>query len=197
MPTQPRRERDRAERHSLILRAARELAETEGWDAVTTRRLAERIEYSQPVLYTHFANKGAIMDAVALEGFGELAAVLERAPAGLAAPADRLFAAARAYLDYAGANPALYEAMFSLGTSLSFGTEESPAELKRAFGAFLAVAAPLAGGAGAETFVEVVWSALHGQVLLARGGRLRPGLERERLAVLIGGLLAGGAPLPD
>ncbi|MGW2850386.1 TetR family transcriptional regulator, partial [Streptomyces sp. NPDC001274] len=27
--------------------SARELAEQQGWDAVTTRRLAERIEYSQ------------------------------------------------------------------------------------------------------------------------------------------------------
>jgi DNA-binding transcriptional regulator YbjK len=35
-----RRERERALRHQLIITAARELAETEGWEAVTTRRLA-------------------------------------------------------------------------------------------------------------------------------------------------------------
>lgn len=45
-----RRERERAERRQAIVTAARELAEAEGWEAVTTRRLSDRIEYSQPVL---------------------------------------------------------------------------------------------------------------------------------------------------
>jgi hypothetical protein len=40
--TSARRERQRAERHQLIIDTARELAEASGWDAVTTRRLAER-----------------------------------------------------------------------------------------------------------------------------------------------------------
>jgi AcrR family transcriptional regulator len=71
--THERRERERAHRHRLIVTAARELAEAEGWEAVTTRRLAERVEYSQPVLYSHFRNRGAIIAAVAIEGFAELA----------------------------------------------------------------------------------------------------------------------------
>ena len=56
MTAAERRERQRAERHQLIITAARELAEAEGWEAVTTRKLADRVEYSQPVLYGHFAN---------------------------------------------------------------------------------------------------------------------------------------------
>ncbi|HWN35157.1 MAG TPA: helix-turn-helix domain-containing protein, partial [Pseudonocardia sp.] len=69
MPVQQRRERQRAERHRLILDTARRIAESEGWDAVTTRRLADAIEYSQPVLYSHFAGKDEIVAAVALDGF--------------------------------------------------------------------------------------------------------------------------------
>lgn len=79
MSIQARRERERAERERLIVRAARELAEAEGWEAVTTRRLAERVEYSQPVLYSHFKGKDAIMAAVAMEGFADLAAELRTA----------------------------------------------------------------------------------------------------------------------
>src|SRR3954454_20489883 len=101
-----RRERERAQRHQLIITAARELAEAEGWEAVTTRRLAERVEYSQPVLYSHFKSKDAIMAAVALEGFADLAAALEAAPAGVAGgPRPALAAVARAYLDFAEARP--------------------------------------------------------------------------------------------
>lgn len=44
------RERERAEREQLIVTAVRELAENEGWNAVTTRRPAAEIEYSRPVL---------------------------------------------------------------------------------------------------------------------------------------------------
>ena len=46
MTRQERRERERAQRRQVIVNAARELAESEGWEAVTTRRLADRIEYS-------------------------------------------------------------------------------------------------------------------------------------------------------
>lgn len=81
MPAQQRKERERARRHQLIITTARTLAETEGWEAVTTRRLADEIEYSQPVLYSHFAGKDAIVAAVALEGFADLAARLREAGA--------------------------------------------------------------------------------------------------------------------
>ena len=52
-----RKGKERAERESRIVAAARVIAEREGWDAVTIRRLAEEIEYSQPVLYSHFENR--------------------------------------------------------------------------------------------------------------------------------------------
>ena len=69
MTVAERRQRDRAHRRQAIITAARQMAEAEGWDAVTTRRLADQIEYSQPVLYSHFPGKGSIIDAVAVEGF--------------------------------------------------------------------------------------------------------------------------------
>ncbi len=82
MPVQERKQRERAERERLIVATARELAEQQGWEAVTTRRLAERIEYSQPVLYSHFRGKREIIGAVALQGAEELAAELRDAGAG-------------------------------------------------------------------------------------------------------------------
>src|SRR5437763_11158966 len=105
MPIRERRERDRARRQQLIVTAARELAETEGWDAVTTRRLAERVEYSQPVLYSHFTGKADIVRAVALEGFGELAAGLRSARTAPRSPAAALRGLAAAYLRFAQSHP--------------------------------------------------------------------------------------------
>src|SRR5687768_8899095 len=114
-----RRERERAQRHQLIITAARELAETEGWEAVTTRRLADRVEYSQPVLYSHFNGKDAIVSAVALDGFSELAAQLHQVRLAAPGPGQALRAVCRGYLEFATQRPALYQAMFVLPTDLT------------------------------------------------------------------------------
>src|ERR1700755_970242 len=100
MSVQERKERERSDRERLIVATARELAEHQGWDAVTTRRLAERIEYSQPVLYSHFRGKREIIGAVALDGAAEMAAALRTATAAAAGPRTRVTAPARAYLGF-------------------------------------------------------------------------------------------------
>src|SRR5690349_21655469 len=107
MSIQSRRERERAERERLIVGAARELAEAEGWEAVTTRRLADRVEYSQPVLYSHFKGKDAIMAAVAVDGFADLAGQMRAARAAAADPRQALADVATAYVAFADQRPAL------------------------------------------------------------------------------------------
>jgi len=176
-----RRERERALRHQLIVTAARELAEAEGWEAVTTRRLAERVEYSQPVLYSHFDGKSAILGAVALDGFGELTAELRRARE--AAPDGALRAVSRAYLDFATERPALYQAMFVLPTDLKFASADTPPPLRAAFDEF--VGCFREDNERRELFAEVVWSALHGLAVLAESGRIPPAGQDERLDFLV------------
>lgn len=170
----------------MIIGAARRLAETEGWQAVTTRRLAEVIEYSQPVLYTHFANKEAIVDAVALQGFEELSIALRNARLRADDPVAALHALARAYLDFAHREPALYTAMFELATDLPFGQPQSPRALYDTFAELLTVVMDVVPDEDAETCAEALWSALHGMVSLARHGRLRPDKEDERVRLLLG-----------
>ena len=131
MTSQERRERERAQRRQVIVNAARELAEAEGWESVTTRRLADCIEYSQPVLYGHFEGKVAIVSAVALEGFGELSATLRNARKTAGWPDAEPRAVASAYMEFARANPALYQAMFTLTVDLTFA---HPARLPVACG---------------------------------------------------------------
>ena len=127
MSIRERRDRDRARRRQLIVTAARELAETEGWEGVTVRRLAERVEYSQPVLYSHFKDKADIVRAVALEGFGELAAELDSARTAAGSPAAALRGLAAAYLRFAQTRPAVYDAMFVMPTDIRFAMPDTPA----------------------------------------------------------------------
>ncbi|GAA3217924.1 TetR/AcrR family transcriptional regulator [Streptomyces thermocoprophilus] len=192
MSIQARKERERAERERLIVSAARELAEAEGWDAVTTRRLAAEIEYSQPVLYSHFKGKTAIMAAVAVEGCAELVGELRRARTAAEGTRARLAAVGEAYTAFARRRPALYDAMFTHLVDLPWATPEAPAPLREAFGELLAAVEPTAAeGEDTGLLTETFWAGLHGLVTLMRSGRLPEAGHERRLALLIGHFTAG------
>ncbi|MGH3094739.1 MAG: TetR/AcrR family transcriptional regulator [Streptosporangiales bacterium] len=185
MSIHTRRERERAERERLIVTTAREMAEAEGWDAVTTRRLAEQIEYSQPVLYSHFAGKDAIMTAVAVDGFTDLAAELHTARTSAADPRKALAAVAAAYAAFADHRPAVYDAMFTYPNDLPFASPDAPTALHAAFDELRQTLRPLAGDDDLDTLAETLWSGLHGLLTLLRGGRVRPQQHERRLTLLI------------
>ncbi|MEV4431277.1 TetR/AcrR family transcriptional regulator [Streptomyces sp. NPDC053792] len=186
MSVQERKERERADRERLIVATARELAEQQGWDAVTTRRLAERIEYSQPVLYSHFRGKREIIGAVALQGAAEMAAAVRASAARANSPRERVAALARGYLDFAARNPAVYDAMFQLDGGLAFAQEDTPEPLKDAFAALLESLGEVAGdGVHPGMFTEVFWASLHGLATLTRAGRLPPEDTERRTELLV------------
>jgi AcrR family transcriptional regulator len=168
-----------AERRQQILDAARAVADADGWAAVTSRRLADAIGYTQPVLYQHFpGGKTEIMRTVALAGFAELAEAT-RAAMGRKTGARAAAAVAGAYLDFAAAHPSLYEAMFQLPIDARFAQDDAEAELRSGFNA---LAAALDDSDGTAT--EVFWSALHGMSLLERAGRMRLEHRPNRVAEL-------------
>lgn len=186
MSVQERKQRERADRERLILATARELAEQQGWDAVTTRRLAERIEYSQPVLYSHFRGKREIIGAVALEGASEMAVAMRSATAAASTPRERVAALARAYLDFAERNPAVYDALFQLDGGTAYAQEDTPEQLKDAFAALMETLGEVAGdGVAPELFTEVFWASLHGVATLTRSRRLLPEDAERRIELLV------------
>ena len=163
----PRPAPDLAARRDRVVVDARRIAEAEGWDAVTVRRLATELGVTQPVLYTAFGRRQDIVDAVALRGFAELAAVL-----GAGDPAD-------AYLDFARTHPATYEAMFLMPTGLRFAAADTPAPMRTAFATL-----GRALGLTDDIRTEIAWSLLHGVASLDRAGRLSAGAHARRVAEL-------------
>ena len=186
-----RRIRDRAVRENRITAAARQIAAREGWAAVTIRRLADEIEYSQPVLYSHFANRDAIVAAVALEGFRDIAVEIRCAALEDGDRANAPRNVALAYLDFARENPALYEAMFSMPTGLQFSVGNIEPELREAFAALAAVVTLRAGDV--DIITETFWAALHGLAELERSGRIAHDLGDQRVAHVVDGLLPHGS----
>ena len=184
MAIEERRARDRAAQRRLIITAARKLAEAEGWDAVTTRRLSAEIEYSQPVLYKHFPGMDAIAQAVAIDGFSELTDAIREARAGAETSEDEFRRMAHAYIDFARDNPALYDAMFTRATTLHFASDDTPPQLSMGFASLRGAVEAISDQADVDTTTEVVWAALHGLATLSRSGRLRPDHEFERIELL-------------
>jgi AcrR family transcriptional regulator len=188
-----RKGRERAEREHRIVAAARVIAEREGWDAVTIRRLAEEIEYSQPVLYSHFENRDAIVTAVAVEGFRDITAALRKAASG-STGRNALKNVAMAYLAFALSRPALYEAMFVLPTNLRFAEAGTRPELQAGFEALAAVVTPFCVDAALVT--ETFWAAHHGLAELERSGRVRPKARDERIALVVRAIVVSKNSLP-
>lgn len=147
---------------------------------MTVRRLSEEISYSQPVLYSHFENRQSIVAAVAIEGFHELGTALEKARAKRGTSIEMV---ASAYLHFAHASPAVYEAMFSLGVNFPFGDPATPPELQAAFSQLRELFSEQS--TRSEALAEVFWASLHGIAELTRTKRFPPRRQKERLRALV------------
>ncbi len=79
-----RRAREKSETRDKILDAARELFITHGYEGVSMRKVAEKIEYSPTAIYVHFADKEDLFHQLCQEDFARLAEVFQSA----AAPSD-------------------------------------------------------------------------------------------------------------
>ncbi|MVO90317.1 TetR family transcriptional regulator [Streptomyces sp. p1417] len=160
-----KREEVRRRTFAEILEAAARMAEAEGWQAVTVRRIAADIGYSAPVIYQHFPNKEAVLRTLLEQANGELAQRMRAAVAG--APASRgPHLAAVAYLEFARSRPGLYQLVSGApGTAVDATTRRAAAGDVIAFTRQL-IGAWAAGTAAESVDIEdacdLLWGTLHG-----------------------------------
>src|SRR5260221_881954 len=164
-------------------RGWRKVQKPGGGRVVTPPRLAGLFSYSQRILYSHFKGKADIMAAVATRGFEELATRLRMETANVTGAPDVLRNVCAAYLDFARSRPVIYEAMFVLPTKIKFATEETPTALRAAFAELVTALGP--DRQKPEFLAEVLWSALHGMVVLVQSERIPATGAEVRLNVLV------------
>ena len=157
--------------------AGRRLLEQEGPEALTMRRLAERLGIRAPSLYKHLPDKAALEAAIIATGFEEAAAAFEAAVDGAAEGGGQgahggaggtategtgtgtggaLPALAAAYRRFALAHPHLYRLM----TNGPLPREHLPPGLEDR------TAAPVLRAAGSQARARAVWAFAHGMVML-------------------------------
>ena len=204
MGTAERRERERLEIRRRILDVARELFVTEGYDAVTMRKIADRIEYSATAIYFHFKDKDTLLRELCIEDFLALATTFARL-ASVKDPIERLKKLGRAYVKFAVEHPQHYRLMFM--TEHPHGPDEVALENKgipeRDAYCFvrMTVAEAIASGRLVDSardpdlVAQMVWGAVHGIVALRITMAKDPWIEWRSLekttAFAIDTLLAG------
>ena len=106
-----RRERERTELREKILDAARELFLTHGYEGVSMRKVAEKIEYSPTAIYVYFTDKEDLFHELCHEDFAKLAEVFQQ-DAKILNPLDRLKQIGRTYAEFGRRYPNHYKLMF-------------------------------------------------------------------------------------
>lgn len=111
MGTSERRQKEKKEMRGLILETAMKLFLKEGFEKVTIRRIAEKIDYSPATIYLYFKNKNEIVFALHDEGF-EKFYIHQQTVLSIKDPWERLKQHAKVYVSFALEHPEYYELMF-------------------------------------------------------------------------------------
>lgn len=111
MGVKERREREKSDTREKILDAARELFVTEGFEGVSMRKVAEKIEYSPTAIYVHFADKNELFRELCHQDFARLAEVFQTTML-VTDPIERLRTIGATYVQFGTHFPNHYKFMF-------------------------------------------------------------------------------------
>lgn len=111
MGVKERREREKSETRDKILDAARELFVTEGYEGVSMRKVAEKIEYSPTAIYVYFADKNELFRELCHQDYARLADIF-KSSAMSTDPIERIRQIGTIYADFGERYPNHYRFMF-------------------------------------------------------------------------------------
>lgn len=169
---------------AALLAAAEEIVNRDGVAGLTLRGVAREVGASHAAPKNHFDDLAGLLSELAAVGFDRFADRMQTAAAAHEKPHDRLNATGRAYVEFALAEPGLFQLMFR-GERLDKTRPALRDAMERAFGTLTgAVAATHAGGPDAaraaratRTHAARAWSMVHGFAVLLLDGRLDPLLD--------------------
>lgn len=112
MGVKERRERQKEMLRQEILGAARELFAKEGYDNVSMRKIAEKIDYSPTTIYLHFKDKAELLRCICDETFANLLQIMRSLKQECDDPVLCLRKGLRAYIDFGLSHPNHYKVAF-------------------------------------------------------------------------------------
>lgn len=182
-----RKAREKEELREQILAAACELFNKQGYEAVTMRKIAERIEYSPTTLYLYFRDKTDLFDNICADTFAKLVARLRALKERASDPVEGLRLGLRCYIDFGLEHPAHYRVTFMTPPHSGYQCPTRSQEIgDSAFeclreGVRACIATGAFPNADVETTSQMLWTAIHGITSLLITGTGFPWVEREPL----------------
>ncbi|MBU3683761.1 MAG: TetR/AcrR family transcriptional regulator [Phycisphaerales bacterium] len=173
-----------------VLASSLALIEEQGVAALSLREVARRAGVSHQAPYHHFGSKDALVAELVGRGFTRLSEMLESAERTRGTPARRLRLAARAYVDFALANPAAFRIMFRPELADLSACPSAGAAGSRAYSVLVRLVdenfrGPRVGPDRLEAITTMHWSMVHGLSTLlldgSLGKRARPARDTEAL----------------
>lgn len=151
---------------AAVVETASQIADEEGWEALSLPLVAARCGVKPPSLYKHVASLGALKEAVAADALDALATIAERVAAE-STPQEALGRLAHGYRAYALRHPGRYAATVQAAPE----TGERAAAAERALEAIRrALAVYHLEGDDLVHGVRAVRATVHGFVLLELAG---------------------------
>jgi len=164
-----------------LLRAAMELIAERGAHGLSLRECARRAGVSHAAPYRHFADKDALLYAIAEQGFEKLYAAGVASMEGFEDPLERLDAYGVAYVRFALENPVLLRVMFTLQFDLPEGAKDLGTP---AFDLLQQATAEVVGpDVDSYAAAFAAWSLPHGLSMLVLDGRVPAELVEDTEAV--------------
>lgn len=114
MGVQERRAREKKELRQEILDAARDLFVREGFENVSMRKIADKIEYSPTTIYLYFKDKSDLLDCICEETFARLVRKQTALDQSVADPWERLRRGLRGYIEFGLKHPNHYKVAFMM-----------------------------------------------------------------------------------
>jgi AcrR family transcriptional regulator len=114
MGSKERIQRIKEETRVNILEAALDIVKEDGWQSLSMRKIADKIEYTAPIIYEYFANKEGILLELTRKGNVILLNDFKKVQSIHDTPEDQLSAMWMAYWDFAFEHKELYQLMFGV-----------------------------------------------------------------------------------
>ncbi|WP_374951835.1 TetR/AcrR family transcriptional regulator [Mucilaginibacter sp.] len=179
MTTANRKIKEKEELKTLILNSARKLFVEKGVAQTTIRSIAQEIDYSVGTVYVYFKDKNAILNELHIQGFAQLGLKFD-VLRHVEDPLERLIAMGRLYIEFAMANPDMYELMFTLKAPMEVLNSANDEEWKEGISAFTFLKATVQQcidqhhfkGHLPEPLTFMIWGVVHGMCSLHISNRI-------------------------
>ena len=187
MGVKERRAREKKLLRRQILSAARELFVNEGYENVSMRKIADRIEYSPTTIYLYFKDKADLLDCVCQETLLSLLNTLEQLKKDKSDPVETLKKSGRTYVEFGLKYPQDYKLTFVIRPQFQKGLGLQEGSIgEKVFDYLRAVVSEciqqkMFRQVDVETTGQVMWSAVHGITLLLIDFPDFPWTERDIL----------------